>query len=128
MLKASDVMNKDVITIGPEKSLLEAMKLLVCRQISGLPVVDSEGKVIGIVTEKDILNFVFSGNLKNTTVEEVMTRDVKSFPPDEKAEYIALVIGENKFRRVPIVDDGKVVGIVSRRDIIRVVLDIHCKK
>ncbi|MBN2103553.1 CBS domain-containing protein [bacterium] len=128
MLKACDVMNRNVVTISPDQSLLEAMKLLVCKEISGLPVVNSEDQLIGIVTEKDILNFVFSGNLKNTKVKEVMTCDVKSFPPDEKAEYVALVIGENKFRRVPIVEADKVVGIVSRRDILRVVLDIHCKK
>ena len=127
MFKARDVMTTKIITIGPEESLLDAMQLLVCREISGMPVVDQDQKMIGIITEKDILNFVFSGNLKNTRVNEVMTRDVTSFPPGADAETIALAIGEGRFRRVPIVEDGKVVGIVSRRDILRVILDIHCK-
>lgn len=127
MLKACDVMNKNIFTIGPDQSLLEAMRLLVCKEISGLPVVDSENKLIGIITEKDILNFVFSGNLNSTKVEEVMSRDVMSFTCEDTAESIAVAIGENRFRRVPIVEGDKVIGIVSRRDILRVVLDIHCK-
>ena len=127
MFKAREVMTTKIITIGPEESLLDAMQLLVCREISGMPVVDENEKMIGIITEKNILNFVFSGNLKNTRVDEVMTRDVTSFAPGADAETIALAIGEGRFRRVPIIEDGKVVGIVSRRDILRVILDIHCK-
>ncbi len=128
MLKAKDVMSSKVITIAKEKNLYDAIQLLVCGQISGLPVVDEQEKMIGIITEKDVLNFVFSGNLKNTTVEEVMTKDVVSFSPETDVETIALSIGHNRFRRVPIVEGDKVVGIVSRRDIIRAVLDIQCRK
>lgn len=126
MLKASEVMSRNVVSVGPEDTLLDAMKLLVCKKVSGLPVVDTKSDLIGIITEKDILNFVFSGNLKNTKVGTVMTREVTSFPPEEDVENIALAFGQNKFRRVPIVQGNKVAGIVSRRDIIREVLGIHC--
>jgi len=127
MLKAKDVMSNRVITISKGKNLYDAIQLLVCGQISGLPVVDDQNKMIGIITEKDVLNFVFSGNLKNTAVEEVMTKDVVSFSPETEVETIALSIGHDRFRRVPIVEGDKVVGIVSRRDIIRAVLDIQCR-
>jgi CBS domain-containing protein len=127
MLKAKDIMSKTVTTIRSDGTLLDAIQLLVCKEISGLPVVDERGKMIGIITEKDILNFVFSGNLKNTRVADVMSKDVVSFSPETSVDTIALAVGQNKFRRVPIVEGDKVVGIVSRRDIIRSALDLHCK-
>ncbi len=127
MLKAKDIMTKTVTVIQPDKTLFDAMQLLVCKEISGIPVVDEKGKMIGIITEKDILNFVFSGNLKQTKVKDVMTKEVMSFPPEADVDTIALSIGQNRFRRVPIIEGDTVVGIVSRRDIIRAELDIHCK-
>lgn len=122
MLKARDVMTREVITIGPDATLAETIKVLVEKKISGMPVINTGGEIIGIISEKDILNFAFSGNLQNTKVEEAMTRNVISFPPDADINSIALAIANHYFRRVPIVEDGKVVGVVSRRDIIRVIL------
>lgn len=124
MLKAKDVMTKEVITISSDATLADAIELLMAKEISGMPVINSEEKMIGIISEKDILNFAFSGNLHNTKVAEVMTKDVVSFASDTDVDTIALAIGHNKFRRVPIVDGDKLVGIVSRRDIIRVALQI----
>ncbi|MFN3966966.1 MAG: CBS domain-containing protein [Endomicrobiia bacterium] len=68
------------------------------------------------------LNFAFSGNLRNTRVKEAMSKEIFSFTSDTEIDKIALCLSENKFRRVPIIDNGKLVGIVSRRDIIRVLL------
>jgi len=127
MLKAKDIMSKTVTTIRSDGTLLDAIQLLVCKEISGLPVVDDGGKMIGIITEKDILNFIFSGNLKNTKVADAMSKEVVSFSPETDMDTIALAVGQNRFRRVPIVKEDKVVGIVSRRDIIRSALDLHCK-
>ena len=127
MLKAKDIMSKTITTVRPDQTLLDAIQLLICKEISGMPVVDEKGKVIGIITEKDILNFIFSGNLKNTRVADVMTKEVVSFSPEDDIDTIALSIGQKRFRRVPIVDGDTVVGIVSRRDILRTALDIHCK-
>jgi len=124
MIKAKDVMTKNVITISSDASLADAIELLISKEISGMPVINSKGKMIGIISEKDILNFAFSGNLRNTKVTEVMTKDVVSFTSDTDVDTIALAIGHNKFRRVPIVDGDRLVGIVSRRDIIRVALQI----
>jgi len=125
MQKAKDVMQKDVVTISPDATLEEACHVLVSKQISGMPVVNAGGKLVGLLSEKDILNFVFSGNLGNTKVSEAMSKDLTVFPPDADADKIALAIGEKKIRRVPIVDSkGKVVGIVSRRDIIRIAISL----
>lgn len=125
MLKAKDIMTKDVITISPDATLADAIELLVAKEISGMPVVDADEKVIGIISEKDILNFAFSGNLRNTRVKEAMSKEVFSFTSDTDIDRISLCLSENKFRRVPIIDNGKLVGIVSRRDIIRVLLFNH---
>lgn len=124
MLEARDVMTKEVITIGPEVTLAEAIKVLIEHKISGMPVVNASGEMVGIISEKDILNFAFSGNLQNTKVKEVMVKNVISFPPDADINSITLAIASHHFRRVPIVENGKVVGIISRRDIIRVALQI----
>jgi len=127
MIKAHEIMTKKVITIHQDKTLLDTIEILVCKEISGLPVVDDKGKMVGIITEKDVLNFAFSGNLKNTSVKDVMTKEVKSFSPEDDVNAIALAISQNRFRRVPIIEDEEVVGIISRRDIIRAALQISCK-
>jgi CBS domain-containing protein len=124
MLKARDVMNRNVVTINPEATLSDTIKLLLERKISGLPVLDSAGNLVGIISEKDILNFAFSGNIPQTKVKEAMTQKVVSFPPDTDVDKILLAISENKFRRVPIVENGKLVGIISRRDIIKIILSL----
>ncbi len=130
MFKAKDVMTKDVITISPDATLAVAIEILITKKISGMPVIDTKGKLIGIISEKDILNFAFSGNLHNTEVKEAMTKSVTSFPPDADVDSIALAISQHQFRRVPIVEFDKVIGILSRRDILRVAFKIKegCKK
>ncbi|MHB9154456.1 MAG: CBS domain-containing protein [Endomicrobiales bacterium] len=124
MLKARDIMTRDVLTIHPEADLEEAIGELVNSRISGMPVCDTEGRVVGMISEKDILNFIFSGNLKQTTVGEAMSRQVISFPPDADIDVISLAMGEKQIRRVPILENGRLVGIISRRSIIRTVLEM----
>jgi CBS domain-containing protein len=122
MLKAKDIMTKEIITIGSEATLLEAIKTLLTNKISGMPVCDSQRRVLGIISEKDILNFIFSGNLETTKVKEAMSTKVTSFPPDADIDKISLAMGERLIRRVPIIENGKLVGVISRRSILRTVL------
>lgn len=123
-LKAKDIMSKDVITTGPEITLDKVIKKLVKNKISGMPVIDENGKIIGVVSEKDILNFAFCGYLRSTKVKEAMSKNVIYFESETSIEIIVLSISKNHFRRMPIIEDGKVVGIVSRRDIIKHVLNV----
>jgi len=125
MLKARDVMTKEVITIGPDTGLEETVSRLVNNKISGMPVCDKDGSVVGMISEKDVLNFIFSGNIKNTKVREAMSTHIISFPPDADLDKIALMMGEKQIRRVPILENGKLLGIVSRRSIIKTVLSMH---
>jgi CBS domain-containing protein len=127
MLKAKDVMTKNVVTISPDATLADVAELLGEKRITGMPVVNAEGEVIGIITEKDILNFAYTytGNLQNTKVKEAMTEKVVSFTSDTDIDKISLCFSKSDFRRVPIIDEGKLVGIITRRDIILSLISHH---
>jgi CBS domain-containing protein len=125
--RAAEIMTHPVITVRPDELLIDAIRALLRHHVSGLPVVADSGQMVGIITERDIMNFAFSGNAGDTRVEEAMTKEVVSMPPE--AEMAALVdcLTNQRFRRVPIVEGGKVVGIVSRRDILREMLFMYSK-
>jgi predicted transcriptional regulator len=124
VLKAKDLMTKEVITVNEEMSVVDLAKILCENKISGVPVVDKDKKLVGVVTEKDLINIIFSGNVRNTKVGDIMSRNIIKFTPDTDIDKIALAISEKNVRRVIIVDDkDKVVGIVSRRDIIKMLIE-----
>lgn len=111
MLKAKDVMTKKVITISPEANLVDVAELLESKGITGVPVVDADEKVIGIITEKDILNYAYTyiADLQNTKVKEAMTKNVVSFTSDTDINEISLCFSKSDIRRVPIIDESKLV-------------------
>ena len=115
-------MTANVVTAKKDMLLTEAIELLLRWHISALPVVDDEDKMIGIVSEIDLVNMTFDGNAADTTIEEVMVTDIVSFNPNTELADLVQTFSKRHLRRVPIIDEGKVVGIVSRRDILREVL------
>jgi len=125
--KASEVMTHPVVTARPEMYLADAIKLLLRHHISGLPVVGADGRLVGMITEHDMINVAMSGDAEDTTVEETMTREVITFPPDANLATLATCLVGRRIRRVPIVENGAVVGIVSRRDILREVLFLYAE-
>jgi CBS domain-containing protein len=131
MITAKQLMNTSVITIGKDEDIYEAMRMMALNNITGLPVVDDEGALVGIVTEKDILARLYN-RLEDTgldratgNVEESMTRHIVCFHPEDSLSDIAECLSTNTFRRVPILDNGKLVGIISRRDVIRYLRDLQ---
>ena len=116
---AADIMTRNVISIHPDETLLRAIELLSDNGISGLPVVDRDGNRVGCITEYDILNFAFDGNADTTTVAKAMSTEIICFPPDATLPELVNCFAKHRIRRVPIVENKKVVGIVSRRDILR---------
>jgi len=120
--KAADIMTSNVITVKKDVILTEAIALLLRWHISALPVVDDEGKMVGIISEIDLVNLTFDGNAADTIVEEVMVTDIVSFNSNTELADLVQTFSKKHLRRVPIIERGKVVGIVSRRDILREML------
>jgi len=121
---AKVIMTRNVRSIEPTTSIIEAIDILLENRISGLPVVDKERKLVGIVSEIDLLNILFRSDVKvEDQVQEYMTKKVNFFREEDSVYDICEFFLKNKKRRVPIVDsEGRLAGIVSRRDILRVVL------
>jgi CBS domain-containing protein len=119
---ARDIMTRKVYTIRPEASAQETAQLLDQHRISGLPVVDEGNDIIGIVTEADIISKVDREGLR---VSDIMSHKVTSVNEETPVSEIALLLTERKIKRVPVVQDGKLVGIVSRADIVHAVAQGH---
>lgn len=114
-MKAADIMTRDVITVDAEMSVQELCELLVNRRISGAPVCDTSGNLIGVVTEADVLT------RPGLTVRDIMTPDVVSVQPETPVDEIAWLLASRNFRRVAVVEGEKLIGVVSRADIVRTV-------
>jgi CBS domain-containing protein len=119
---ARDIMTSKVCTISPEASVQEIAQLLSQHRISGAPVVDSTGKIIGIVTEADIISKV---NREGMRVSDIMSHEIIAVDEETPVGDIAQLLSERKIKRVPVVRDGKLVGIVSRADIVNAVAQGH---
>jgi CBS domain-containing protein len=124
MITAKDVMSTRVITIKKDAKLFKAIDLMLQNKISGLPVVTGDMKLVGIITEKDVLRLYQSPeNIQYHTVGEFMTAPAVSFEENEPYEEICRCLIKHDFRRVPVTSHGKVVGIISRPDITRSILE-----
>ena len=118
---AYEIMTKKVRTISPDKTAFDAAKVMKRYDIGAIPVLDEHGKIVGIVTESDIFRSVAAKDLLPSTikVKKIMTKKVVSGPPDMKVHELNGLLYTNNIRRMLIVDDGKLVGIVSASDLIR---------
>lgn len=114
-MNAADIMTRDVITVHAEMSVQELSELLAARRVSGVPVCDTAGNLVGVVTEADILT------RPGLTIADIMTPDVVSVSPDASVDEIAWLLASRNFRRVAVVEGEKLVGVVSRADIVRTV-------
>ena len=123
MFDTKNIMTTDVISVKKNTSIGNAVDLLVENNVTGLPVVDDDMNLVGIISEKDMLSLLSEPESSAGKVEDYMTKDVVSFEQDEDLIAICEYLVNNHPRRVPIVDSGRLVGIVSRRDIIKYILE-----
>jgi CBS domain-containing protein len=119
MYQVKDAMNRRVISIGPDATVEEAIHLLLEHNISGAPVVDGDGRLRGIITQFQLLEVLYDPNVKNARVEECMTRDVFTIEEDALLGTAANLLIVHRIRRIPVMHSGRVVGIISRRDLLR---------
>jgi CBS domain-containing protein len=115
-----DIMQSAPITIGRDESLRAALQLLIGNNISGLPVVDGAGCLIGVLSEKDLLKIFYEPGAQ--TVESLMTRQPVSMSVDTPLVDVVDCLMANDFRRVFIEEEGKLVGLVSRADLMPALL------
>jgi CBS domain-containing protein len=141
-MKASDVMMTDVITVTPESDVPQVAALLLTNHISAAPVVDADGRLVGMISEGDLIRRSESGTGRerpwwlqmlmspeqlaaefvrehSRRVGDLMTRDVVSAAPDTPVADIAALLERHRIKRVPIVEDGRLAGIVSRANLIQ---------
>ena len=112
-MQARDIMSRSVITIAPDVSVQDAARLLADYRISGVPVVDEEQRILGILTEADIIA------KEGKTVADLMSVRVISVREDTPVDDIARLLASNQIKRVPVLCGDQVAGIVSRADIVR---------
>jgi CBS domain-containing protein len=141
----ADVMTRNCITISPDATVEEAVNTMLSRHISGLFVVDKTGDLAGVITEGDLLRRDELGTQRNRPwwlrllasparqaadftqangrhVRDVMTEDVLSIPQDASLDHVVDTMEKNRIKRLPVTADGKVVGVVSRSDLLRALI------
>ena len=119
MISAKDVMSPDVMTIREDTKMKDIIRLLVQHRITGLPVVSEDDRLLGMVTEKDILKILYERKSNVKSARDLMTTNIASFDENANLMEVFKALVENNYRRVPILSEGKLAGIISRADIIR---------
>ncbi len=112
-MKAEDVMTTKVISVTENQPKKQAALLLAQHRISGLPVVNDDNVVVGVVTEYDVIS------KERGTVGEIMTHGVISIAPDTDLEEVRHILVHERIKRLPVLDQGRLLGIVSRADLVR---------
>ena len=127
-MNAQSIMQPHVITSHELASLREIATHMVIGRISGFPIVDDSGTVVGIVTELDIIKALQPGlDLDNSCAADVMTRDLIWVDAEAPINSVMQVLTDQRIIRVPVLSGGELVGIVSRGDILRATLNEHQK-
>ena len=122
--KVSDYMDTVVHTLQPSTSIGDAVSFLLDKHVTGAPVVDADGTMVGILSEKDCLRLLATGDdgeLPTGTVADYMTTDVQSVPPGMNVYFAAGMFLNTDVRRFPVVQGGKLVGAITRFDILRAI-------
>jgi CBS domain-containing protein len=112
-------MRSKVVTISPEATIAEVIHLLLHRKISGAPVVNDAGELVGIISEYQLLEVTYDAALAGHHVRSFMTTKVISVGPDTPLAEVVTLFVLHRIRRLPVVENGRLVGIISRRDVLR---------
>ncbi len=122
--KVRDCMTASLVTFTPEMGVMEAIRVLLEKRISGAPVVDSHGHLAGMLSEKDCLRVALEVGYHRGwggRVDEYMTRKVETVDADMNVVDVAKLFIEDNFRRYPVVSHGRLVGQISRRDVLKAI-------
>lgn len=125
MWRVEDVMTDRFVAVGPESTVDEAISLLLEHRVSGLPVIDAQNQLLGVISEIDIISLVYEADLEEAVVGDYMTRDIQTLDAEASLDDAAGQMCATTVRRFPVVREGRLVGILSRRDLIRFLRDIR---
>ena len=130
MLKIKELMTKNVVCVKKTTPITEALEFLERHNVSGLPVVEDDMTLVGILSEKDVLRFFYEDvvDLKDKDVAEFMTTPAISFDEQEDLLNVCTCLENYSIRRLPVTKQGKLTGIISRRDFIKYILWTKCDK
>ena len=123
MFETKKIMKTDVITVRRQTPIYEAIEILLDNNITGLPVVNEDGTIAGIISEKDVLELLSDLKDNSAKVEDFMTEEVVSFDWEDDLIAICECLVKSNFRRVPITAQGKLAGIISRKDLVKYILE-----
>jgi CBS domain-containing protein len=119
MTSVDEIMSRSLLTVDPATTLADA-----ARQMDlGAVLVFSERRLVGILTERDVLRAVAAGRTESASVADWMTRNPETIEPSDRAGHAASIMIHGGFRHLPVLESGEAVGIVSIRDLMRVVID-----
>ncbi|MEZ5524116.1 MAG: CBS domain-containing protein [Pseudomonadales bacterium] len=126
-IKVRDYMTTQLVTFQPETDIFKAISTLKEHRISGAPVLDHNGQLVGILTEGDCLTAIIKDIYYTEAggkVGDFMTTEVSTIGPDDDIVDVAVEFQKQRRKRFPVIEDGELVGQISQRDILRAVLDI----
>ena len=123
-----DYMKKDFVTLDPEMDVLRAAQLLLKSNITGAPVLDEHGRLVGILTERDFMQVALQGFYHGEPggqVKKHMSCDPKYVSPDKSILTVAEMFIQGRFQRYPVVDNGRLVGVIARQDVMRALAEYY---
>ena len=119
MTMVRDVMDKKVIAVSKSMDVRHICRLLAKHQLTGVPVLDEKKQLVGYISERDIISAVPRARFFDRTAKELMVRRVKTIGPDEPITSASKIFLVKEYRKLPVVKGGKVVGMLSRKNVIR---------
>ncbi|MHC4438532.1 MAG: CBS domain-containing protein [Planctomycetota bacterium] len=123
MLEAKDIMTKQVVCIRKDTPIFEAIRMMADNNITGIPVVNDDSTLVGMLSEQDVLRLFHTyDDEQDRTVNDFMTQPAIHFEEDEPLLDVCYCLRDNSIRRVPITLNGKVSGVISRSDILKRIL------
>lgn len=123
MLEAKDIMTKQVICIKKDTPIFEAIRLMADNNITGIPVVEDDRTLVGMLSEQDVLRLFHTyDDEKDRTVNDFMTQPAIHFEEHEPLLDVCYCLRDNSIRRVPVTSNGKVSGVISRSDILKCII------
>jgi CBS domain-containing protein len=131
---AREIMTRSLVTLAPEMPAIEAAEILLQNEISGAPVVDAEGRLVGLLSEMDCLRAVAAADYEMDahdaaeTVGDLMSHDCLTVAPDLDLFGLAHEFVQHRVRRFPVVEEGRLIGQVSRRDCLRAAVALRRKR